>query len=83
MYSPATIGLSGAGMQQLGDQIFTASPPLANGLACKTTAKGCRTPRAGHSPLTEDFSLLDDKRLKTASQSSTNRLNFRKFRQET
>ena len=82
MHSPATIGLSSARMQQLGDQIFTASPPLANGLACKTTAKSCRAPRAGYGTLTEDFGLLNNKRLKTVRQSPTNRLNFRKFRQE-
>ena len=83
MHSPAPTGLSGVGMQQLSDQIFAASSPVANRLTSKPPAKGCRTPGAGHSSLAEDFGLLDDKRLKTARQSPTNRLDFRKFRQET
>lgn len=82
MHSPAATGLAGAGIQQLGHQVFAASTPLANGLTGKTTAKSCRAPRAGHSTLTEDFGLLNNKRLKTVRQSPTNRFNFRKFRQE-
>ena len=82
VHTPAPTGLACAGIQELGNQIFAASPPLANGLACKTTAKSCRAPGACHGSLTEDFGLLNDKRLKTVRQSPTNRLNFRKFRQE-
>ena len=83
MHSPVTTGLTSAGMLQLGNQVFAASLPVTNDLACKPTTKSNRASRARHCSLPEDFCLLNDKGLKTARQAPANRLNFRKFRQET
>jgi len=82
MNAPDTAGLEGVGVMEGGHQIFATTGPFADALPLEAIAERIDSSRAGHSPFPKYFNLLNHKRVKTARQSPANRLNFRKFRQD-
>ena len=83
MDAPNAIAVSRLRVVQLRHEVFASTPPLANFLPLQSKAQPLGTSRTCDCPITEDFNVVNDKRLKTARQAPANRLYFRKFRQRT
>lgn len=83
MDAPNAIAVSRLRVVQLRHEVLPSTAPLANFLSLQSKAQPLGTSRTCDCPITEDFNVVNDKRLKTARQAPANRLYFRKFRQRT
>jgi hypothetical protein len=66
---------------ELGNQIFPPSLPAADPTALQLLNKTTGPAGTGNRPLPTDLHTVNRKRVETLRQTTTNRLNFWKFRQ--